>query len=250
MLRMPRVSARECPPRLRTVLLLTVIAIAPSLSCRATTSGVRAATAILSPQWDSLNIQSLGLVTIGSMVGDEVARQTAEYIVEEQLASTQDRFVVLGVQTARGRAAAAGAGETFDRLVKAWRDERMADKFLVEQLCEKMGVDGLLFGELIDWKREKVDFTQEGSSYTQVALRLVIMSGKTGMSVWEAEKMVRQDTQVYTPGSSGSGVTTDESGISRSQRTRGVTPEPARREDVIVDVLASIMAAFPPRSTK
>jgi hypothetical protein len=45
-------------------------------------------------------------------------------------------------------------------------------------------------------------------------------------------------------------VTTDDSGVSRAQRSGGLTPEPPRREDVIIDVLASIMAAFPPRATK
>jgi hypothetical protein len=247
-----RVTAAGRAPRfvkVQFVLLLLVIFVLPGLACRATGPGVRPATAMISPEWDSLNIQSLGFVTVGSSVGEEVARQTAEVVVEEQLASSQDRFVVLGVQTARGRAVAAGAGDAFDRLVKAWHDQRMADKFVVEDLCKKMGVDGLLFGDLTDWKREKVEFTQEGSSYTQVALRLVIISGKTGLPVWEAEKMIRRDTAVYVPGGGGSGVTTDDSGVSRAQRST-ITPDPPRPEGVLVDVLSSITAAFPPRPTK
>jgi hypothetical protein len=241
------------PPRRLAALLVPMLlfAVLPGLSCRATTPGLRPATAILSPEWDALNIQSLGFVTVGSSVGDEVARQMVEGIVEGQLSSNQDRFVVLGVQTARGRAAAAGAGDVFDRLVKAWHSQRMADKFLVESLCAKMGVDGLLFGELSEWKREKIDATEEGSSYAQVGMRLVILSGKTGMSVWEAQKMIRQDTQVYTPGSDGGAASTDPASYgARAQRSAGVTPEPPRPEDVVVDVLASIMAAFPPRPTK
>jgi hypothetical protein len=229
---------------------MLVFAVLPGLSCRATTAGLRPATAILSPEWDALNIQSLGFVTVGSSVGDEVARQMAEGIVEGQLSSNQDRFVVLGVQTARARAAAAGAGDVFDRLVKAWHDQRMADKFLVESLCTKMGVDGLLFGELSDWKREKVSVTAEGSSFAQVAMRLVILSGKTGLPVWEAQKMIRQDTQVYAPGSDDTGVTTDNEASARVRRSGGLAPEPPRPEDVVVDVLTSIMAAFPPRPTK
>ena len=229
---------------------MLVFAVLPGLSCRATTSGLRPATAILSPEWDSLNIQSLGFVTVGSSVGDEVARQLVEGIVEGQLSSSQDRFVVLGVQTARGRAAAAGAGDVFDRLVKAWHDRRMADKFLVESLCQKMGVDGLLFGELNDWKREKVGVAEEGTSFAQVAMRLVIFSGKTGMTVWEAQKMIRQDTQLYTPGSEDTGVASDNEVSARAQRKGALAPEPPRPEDLVVDVLTSIMAAFPPRPTK
>ena len=252
MLRPPRVSTVKRPPRRMPAFLVTVFvfAVLLGLSCRATTSGVRPATAMVSPEWDALNIQSLGLVTVGSSVGDEVARETVEGIVEGQLSSNQDRFVILGVQTARGRAAAAGAGDVFDRLVKAWHDQRMADKFLVENLCKKMGVDGLLFGELSDWKSEKIGLTEEGSSYTQVAMRLVILSGKTGMSVWEAQKMIRRDTQVYTPGSGDTGPTTDNEASARARRSGGLAPEPPRPEDVVVDVLASIMAAFPPRLTK
>lgn len=248
-----RSSAEMRTPRSATLLpliLLIGITFLPGLSCRATGPGIRPATAMISPEWDSLNIQSLGFVTVGSSVGDETARQTAEVVVEEQLTSSQDRFVILGVQTARGRAVAAGAGDVFDRVVKVWHDQRMADKFVVEDLCRKMGVDGLLFGDLTDWKREKVEFTQEGSSYTQVALRLVIISGKTGLPAWEAEKMIRRDTAVYVPGGGGSGVTTDDSGVSRAQRAGSMTPEPPRPEGVLVDVLTSIIAAFPPRPAK
>ncbi len=250
MLSLPRITNPLRAPGSVAIAPMILAAILAGLSCRATTQGVRPANAVVSPEWDSLNIQSLSLVTVGSSVGDEVARQTVEYIVEEQFASSQDRFVILGVQTSRDRASAAGAAEVFDRVAKTWRDARMADKFLVEGLCQKLGVDGLVFGELIDWKREKIDFTQEGTSYTQVALRLAIFSGKTGMSVWEAQKMIRRDTQEYTPGGDGTGVTTDDTGISRAQRTSGLTPEPERREEVVVDVLASLMAAFPPRPAK
>jgi hypothetical protein len=252
MLRLSRVSTVKPPPRPAAALLVTmlVFAVLPGLSCRATTAGIRPATAILSPEWDSLNIQSLGFVTVGSSVGDEVARQMVEGILEGQLSSNQDRFVVLGVQTARARAAAAGAGDVFDRLVKVWHDERVADKFLVESLCTKMGVDGLLFGELSDWKREKVGVTEEGSSFTQVEMRLVILSGKTGMIVWEAQKMIRQDTQLYTPGGDDTGVASDNEASARDRRLGGLAPEPPRPEDLVVDVLASIMAAFSPRPTK
>lgn len=254
MLRRSRVSTVNHPPRQVAALLvaLLVFAVLPSLSCRAVTQGVRPATAIvLSPDWDSLSIQSLGLVTVGSAVGDEVARQVVEGILEGQLASAQDRFVVLGVPAARGRAAAAGAGDVFDRLVKAWRDERVADKFLVEGLCAKMGVDGLLFGELNDWKREQVAATDEGTSYAQVAMRLVIFSGKTGMPAWEAQKTIRQDTQVYTPDTDVLGGPGGPAGAgARAQRSSGRAPEPPRPEDVVLDVLASIMAAFPPPPAK
>jgi hypothetical protein len=253
MLRLRRISTvKHSPRRVMALFFLMALTLAAltGFSCRATSPGARPANAVISPEWGSLNIQSLGFVTVGSSVGEEEARQTTEYVAEEQLTSNQDRFVILGAQTARGRAAAAGAEDAFVRLAKAWHDQRMADKFLVEDLCRKMGVDGLLFGDLLEWRREKVDFTQEGASYTQIALRLVIISGKSGLPVWEAQKMIRRDTPVYTPGAGGSGVTTDDTGVSRAQRLGGLTPEPPRPEVVLVDVLASLIAAFPPRATQ
>lgn len=255
MLRRPRCSALVRPPRrlrslpLSAITLTLLLASALGLACRATTPGLRPATAIVSPEWEALNIQSLGFVTVGSSVGDEVARQIAEDIVVGQLASNQERFVILNAQTARARAAAATAGDTFDRLVKVWRSDRLADKFLVQGLCTKMGVDGLLFGELNDWKCEKVDAMEEGSASTQVAMRLAIFSGKTGMTVWEAQKTIRRESEVYTP-AGGGGASDPGSYNARAQRSSGLTPEPPRPEDVAVDVLASIMAAFPPRPAK
>jgi hypothetical protein len=255
MLRQQRTPAWTCLPLScvivkAQILLLLIAAAAISVfgfSCRTAGTGVRPATAIVVPEWDALNIQSLGLVTVGSSAGEEFNRQTAESILEEQLSSSQDRFVVLGVQAVRNRAASAGAGELFDRVAKTWRDQRMTDKFLVQELCQKAGVDGIILGDLIDWKREKVDFTQEGTSYTLISMRLVIISGKTGLQAWEARKTIRRDTLVYTPGGGGSGITTDDSGISRAQRSGSMTPDPPRPEEVLTDVLASVFAAFPPR---
>lgn len=226
---------------------MAAFAVAASLGgCKTAATGAKPAVSYTVPDWESLNIRTLAFLGVGSSVGDENARVTAEESAEQFLLGGQERFVILGVNASQERAAAAGASDLFDRVVRGWRDRRIIDQFVAQELCGKLTVDGLLLGDLSDWRRERVEFTEQGSSYTQIALGLVIVSAKTGLEAWNGEKTVRSESAAYTPATGGSGVHTDESGISRAQRAGSMTPEPPRPEVVMEAVMASLMAAFPP----
>jgi hypothetical protein len=232
-----------------TALLAVGLLLAGGLSlsgCKTSAVGARPAISYTSPEWDGLNIKTLAYVGVGSATGDETDRFSAQEMTEQYLLGAQERFVILGYTQSQERAAANKAGDLFDRAVKGWHDQRILDQFVVQQLCQTLGVDGLILGDLSDWKREKVDFTEQGSSYTQIDLGLSIFSAKTGAEVWSASKKVRKDTAEYTPGSGGSGVYTDASGISRAQRAGSMTPEPPRPEEVMEEVMTSLIEAFPP----
>jgi hypothetical protein len=227
--------------------LVGVVLLAGGLcGCKTAATGAQPAIAYMAPEWESLNIKTLAFLGVGSSAGDEDARIAAEDLAEQFLLSSQDRFVILGLNTSQERAAAAGAADLFGRAVKGWHDQRIMDQFVAQELCRKLAVDGLLLGDLTDWRRERVEFTEQGSSYTQIALGLSIVSAKTGLEVWSAEKMIRRDSAAYAPASGGSGVYTDESGISRAQRAGSMTPEPPRPEEVMEAVMGSLVAAFPP----
>jgi hypothetical protein len=235
----------------RLAFLTIAVALPLVLSgCRTGATGVSPARAFIVPEWSSLEIKSLAFMGVGGSTGEATDRQTAETIVEDQLCSGQDRFVILGLAEGRSRAASAGCADLFDRIVKVWRDDRTCDVLVIQDCCKKVGVDGLIFGDLSEWKRERVDWTSEGNSSTQVDLRLSIYSGKTGLLAWDAQKSARKESVSYRPLAGGSPVYTDRSGASRVERPTSVTPDPPRAEDVAAEAMRSLMAAFPPVPVK
>ena len=81
----------------------------------------------------------------------------------------------------------------FNKVIKVWRNNHSADQFIVQELAQKIGVDGLLLGDLTEWTREKVDRSSQGSSSTQIGFRICIYSAKTGVLAWESQKLVRKE---------------------------------------------------------
>jgi len=219
----------------------------PALTGCKTGTGVRPALSATSPDWESLNVRTLAYLGFGSSVGDEPARVSAEELVEQALTGSQTRFTVLTHAQAYSKASAGGSGETFERAVSTWRDRRLIDQFAVQELCRVIAVDGIILGDLSDWKRERLELTDQGSSYTQIAMKLSIYSGKTGLEAWNAYQMKRRDAAEYTAGFAGASTYTDETGRAVSQSTSSVVPEPPRPEQVVAEILESIFAAFPAR---
>jgi hypothetical protein len=242
-------GARRLPDAAAAFLMLApVLGVAAGLlpGCKTVAQGVRPAVSYTVPEWSSLDIKTLAYLGAGSSVGEEASRQAAEELSEQHLLGAQDRFVILGFTASQERAASVGASDLFDRARRGWHDRRILDQFVVKDLCGKLTVDGLILGDLSDWKRERVDFTQEGTSYTQIGFGLAIYSGRTGLEAWSAEQMLRRDSAVYTPAAGGSGVFTDDSGASRAQRSGSMTPEPPRPEEIMESIMNSLIAAFPP----
>ncbi len=246
----------SCASRVRAAMrpgfLLIIVTVACiSLGCatgRTGAPGGRAADAVVSPDWNTLGIRTLAFMGVGTAGLDEVIRATAEQIIDDQLHGGQERFVVIGKDEGRAKAVSAGSADLFDKVVRVWKNSRVADQLLVHDLCGKLGVDGLILADLTEWKAEKVDWNTEGSSSTQVALRLVILSAKTGTVAWEAEKLARRESLRYSPGQAGSGIYTDAGGASRTERANSLTPDAPRPEEVAVEAMDALMLAFPPRA--
>lgn len=222
--------------------LILLIALPLGLAgCKTGAGGARPAHAYVVPEWNDLGIETLAFLGVGSSVGEETVRQTAELLLEEKLLSAQDRFVILSLTEARSR----GDGDEADKLVRAWRDARTVDVLLVQRYCRAAAVDGILLGDLSEWKQERVDWTSEGSSSTQVNLRLSIYSGKTGLLAWDATKMARKESMTYQPSASGTAGYTGATGAPRSERAGAMTPDPPPADEVALEAIASLMAAFP-----
>lgn len=230
------------------VALAAILGSLLPLGCKTSASGVRPATSYTAPEWSGLNIRTLAFLGVGSSVGDPAVRREAQVLIEEQLKGGQERFVVLGFQEAQRRAESAGAKEAFDKVVRVWRDDRLADPFLVKEVSQAVGVDGLLVASLLQWEQDRVDWASEGTSSTTVAIGLSVLSAASGTVVWEAEKTHRKETLKYAYGQSGTGIYTDPSGASRAERPSSLTPDPPRREDVAREAMQALMAAFPPRA--
>jgi hypothetical protein len=226
-------------------LALAFILPAAIAGCRAGGMGVAPAKSFVVPDWSDLDIKTLAFMGASSSMGDDNVRQQAEQLIESTLLSGQNRFVLLGETEARSRAAAKGAGDGFAKIVKVWRDSRTVDQFLVKDVCQKAGVDGIIMGDVMDWKKEKIDWTTEGQSSTQVTLRLCIYSGKTGLLAWESKNSRTKQSLKYTPNEAVGAVRLSD-GTERVESTSRIGPEPPKPEEVADEVLQSLIAAFPP----
>jgi hypothetical protein len=229
--------------------IVVLLLLAPGLGCKTGGMGASPAKSFVVPEWQGLNIRSLAYMGAACTAGDETARLTAEDLIEQALVSGQTRFVVLGTTEARSRASAKGGGDTFAKILKVWRNSRTADQFLVKDVCQKAGVDGLILGDVMDWKKEKVDWNTEGQSSTQVTLRLCIFSGKTGLLAWESKYSKTKQSLKYTP-QEATGAVSIGDGTQRVENASRIGPEPPKPEEVAEEVLGSILAAFPPAESR
>jgi len=201
----------------------------------------------ISPDWQSLDIKSLAFMGAASAGVDEESRITAEHVIEQELLSGQERFVVIGLSEARLRAGGKGASEAFDRTVRVWKDTRKADQFVVQDVCRALGVDGLVFANVTDWEKKRSGVDTDGNSYTQVTIGLNIFSAKTGLDVWHAQKLEHKEAAQPVADDIADPVhTMDEN--KRITHANAAVPDPPRPEDVAADAVRSVMAAFPPRA--
>ena len=217
--------------------------------CNTAGTGVQPPQAFEVPEWKDLNIQSLAFLGVGSSAGDQATRDEVQKIVEQQLTSGQDRFIILPLAESRSRAASSKASDVCGSIEQMWKDDRKLDLFQVKEFCHKIGVDGIMVADLNDWNQQKVDWNAEGTSFTQVGLRLSIYSGKTGLLAWDAEKIQRKESRPYRPSPSGTGVYQDPTGAKRAEHPENLTPDAPPPEDVAVEAIQSLMAAFPPKPT-
>lgn len=209
----------------------------------------RATEVYVAPDWNSQGVTTLAYCGLGSAAGDETARADAERLIEAELRGSQERFVILTLKNADARAAEKGKSDLLKRVRQVWRDDRLVDQFLAKELCQTLGVDGLIFGDLGDWTEQRIDVSQEGTSWTRTEIGIYVYSADTGLLVWGAQRAIRKDSVPYSPTAvPGNAAERADRAERRSERAESVTPDPPEVEAVAHELMLELVALFPVRS--
>jgi hypothetical protein len=198
------------------------------------------ANVFLDPSFAERGIESAAFVAVHSVAADDQAPLLVGGLFSQSLRSQQNRFVVLDPETASSVASRSGHGEAFRKVKEIWESHHRVDPAYADELCKALAVDGLLMADITTWEREKVDWTSEGRSFTQVTLSLRLVDGADGRLVWNGRESRYEESERYEFSESQAGVYTDDSRVSRVEQPGGVAPEPPAYEEVarkIVDVL-------------
>lgn len=223
--------------------------VALGAGCNKKVAESRAAQVYSAPDWNSQQVSTLAYCGLGSAIGNETARGDAERLVEQELRGSQDRFVILTMQNAGSRAAEKGKSDLLQRVQQVWRDDRLIDKFLAQELCKTLGVDGLIVADLGDWTEQRIDISQEGTSWSRVELGIYVYGVDSGELVWGAQRALRKDSVPYSPSAvPGSGGVRRDREERRAERAASVTPDPPEVEAVAHELMVELVGLFPPRS--
>ena len=229
---------------------LILLAIVPLLvGCKATTSGGQATAepdAIFqAPEYPTLDLETLGYLGLASLVPDLVGVPTTEALLTTYIMGGQEKFLVVDEAGCRTRARREGVEADLEKLARIWRDKHEVDPILLKELVKKIGIDGIIFGELTQWRTEQVDWQSEGNSFTEVGISLFIYEGKNGTLAWRADKMERRESQYYRHGS-GAGTGIYKSGdTERTERGDKIAPAPPDPQVVAESVVKVLIDSLP-----
>lgn len=152
-------------------------------------------------------------------------------------------YVFLSQEETAGRAMRMAAKDQYDRLTAAWKKGDEPGKEDMISLGKAVAAEALLFGEVFSWNKEWVAPNAEGTSQTQVGVRLMLVSTATGERIWEASDEQILKGAYYNP-ESGIGAHVDKGGMVRQSSTAGV-PDPPPYDEVAGRVLDAIFRVFP-----
>lgn len=236
-------------------LLAMTMAVAAGPGCSKKSAGSSAALRVYTaPQWPELEVKSLAYLGARNTSGQATALEQASRLIAAEIRGSQSDYIVLGDATVEERAAAAGKGELLEKVRRVWQSDQLVDQFLAKELCETLGVDGLLVAELSDWTEYRIDPVQEGTSWSRVGVGLYVYSGKTGLLVWGADRTLRKDSLPYRPTGGDAelagakvGSTSEREKEERRENRLNNVPEPPPIEEVAREVMAEVLGGLPPR---
>lgn len=214
--------------------------------CKATAPARSGPDAIfLAPEYSALKLETLCYLGLASLVPDPVAIQTTDQLLRSYLTGGQQKFIVIDDSSARSRARSAGVEEDLDKLIRNWKNNRTVDKFVLMSVGTKLGINGVVFGDLLTWREEQVDWTSEGTSFTEVGMSVSIYETSNGILAWRGEKQERRESAYYRHGAGvGSGVY--QSGdLERADRADRVAPKPPDPIEVAESVVQNLLIGLP-----
>lgn len=136
-------------------------------------------------QIDSLT--SVAYLGMGSSVADPRAVAMMEPAVQRQLLTATLPFLLVRLEEVERRVTVNAAGEEYRAVRDYWRDSKKLDKFRAEQLCQKLGVDGLLLGTVVDWLQTDAGEGAQQIASNKVIARLCLYPAGAGRPAWQAQ---------------------------------------------------------------
>jgi len=139
------------------------------------------------PDFQMDSLKSVAYLGMGSSVADPRATAMMEPAVQRQLLTATLSFILVRLEEVERRVTVNGAGEEYRAVRDYWRDSKKLDKFRAEELCRKLGVDGLLLGTVVDWlQTDAADGAQQIAS-NKVIARLCLYPAGAGRPAWQAQ---------------------------------------------------------------
>jgi hypothetical protein len=194
------------------------------------------------PDFSNRSVKVIAFMPLVDREASEAASPTVLPLIEAR-ASQKAAYVFLSQEEIAGRAMKTGRKDEYDRLVLNWKNEKELGKEDVVSLGKAVVADAFLFGEVSLWNKAWVARNTEGTSQTQVGIKLMLVSATTGEKLWEASDEQTLKSAYYNP-ESGIGTYVDKGGMVRSSSTGGV-PDPPPYEEVAKRVLDALFRVFP-----
>ena len=194
------------------------------------------------PDFGSRDVKTIALMPMADRGGAQAASPAVLPLLEARVLQ-KTAYLFLSQEEVAGRAMRTGQKDRYDRLVVNWAKEGQVGKDDVISLGKGVAVEAFLFGEVLLWNKEWIAPNAEGTSQTQVGIKLVLFSATTGEKLWEASDEQTLKSAYYSP-QSGIGTHVDKGGMVRQSSTGGV-PEPPPYDEVAGRVLDALFRVFP-----
>lgn len=228
---------------------LLLVSISLLAGCKAMTTGSQVTAEpdaiVMAPDYGQMHLETLAYLGMASLVPDPVGVPTTEALLKSYIMGGQQKFLIVDQDGCRMRARRAGTEADLDKVIRTWRDKHAVDPIVLRELVKSIGVDGIVVGELTQWRAEQVDWQSEGNSFTEIGVTLMIYEGKNGTLAWKAEKMERRESPHYRHGS-GAGTGIYKSGdTERTDRGDRIAPPPPDPDVVAESVVKVLMDNLP-----
>jgi len=175
----------------------------------------------------------------GTLNASEIVLPLIEARVQQKTA-----YIFLSQEEVAGRVMRTGLKDRYDRVVAGWKSGGEPAKDDLVALGKGVSADAFLFGNVFVWSKEKVQQNVEGTSDTQVGIRLSLVSSSTGEKLWEASDEQVSKSARYSP-QSGIGTHVDQAGMVRQSSAGSGVPDAPPFEEVASRVLDALFRVFP-----
>jgi len=196
----------------------------------------------VAPNASTYTIQKIAILGYANTSGKSEATQAARY-VDAALAQAGMYNVTRSGGFSQD-AERTGAGDKYKKCLTAWEKTRKLDAGDLGPLCEATGFDAVVAWEVSQWKEEKLDVTQEGTSNTTVEMRIEMVA-PDGTLLWSGRGMKVARSQSYNPELA---VSSTQSG--QAIYSESMVPDPPQILPVAQEVVDEIVKTLPDLSGK